>query len=92
MTKPITDEQIKRATCAARRIKLCWQVGSYAWTVVSNRKLYHVQTDAEWLVYEDDLHFSFAVCSCDGPYQERTTACAHVVRVLIEIRGQYHDE
>lgn len=78
------DKAIRKAQKAACRIKKAKQVGSYAWHVTANKKKYRVQTDAEWR--DDDLYFTFATCGdCNALYDDRTTLCAHVIRVLMEI-------
>lgn len=84
---PVGDV-IDQAVRCARHIKRCEQVGSYAWHVVSKRKLYRVQTDAEWDYGIEEIVFAFATCDCDGYYEDRTTICPHVIRVLQEIAEQ----
>lgn len=79
-----TDKDIERACKAAKKIKKAKQVGSYAWVV----KGFHVQTNAE-LYDDDEMQFTFATCDCGADYDEGTTVCAHVIRVLMEIRRQY---
>lgn len=76
---------IDKACRSARGIKRCEQVGSYAWHVWSKRKKYRVQTDAEWDYTNEEIIFAFATCDCDGYYEDRTTICPHVIRVLQEI-------
>lgn len=90
---PVGDA-IDAACRSARGIKRCEQVGSYAWHVWSKRKLYRVQTDAEWDYSNDEIIFAFATCDCDGYYEDRTTICPHVIRVLQEIAetGDYDDD
>lgn len=77
------DKALRKAQKAACQIKRVKQVGSYAWHVTSKKKKFRVQTDAEWR--DEGLYFTFATCECGGLYDERTTVCAHVVRVLMEI-------
>lgn len=84
------DKAIKKAQKAACRIKKAKQVGSFAWHVTANKKKYRVQTDAVW--QEDDLYFTFATCECDALYDDRTTLCAHVIRVLMEISEAPDDD
>lgn len=77
------DKAIRKAQKMACQIENPEQVGSYAWHVTNKNKKYRVQTDAEWR--DDDLYYTFATCECGGLYDERTTVCAHVMRVLMEI-------
>lgn len=78
------DKAIRKAQKAACQIKKAKQVGSFTWHVTSKKKKYRVQTDAEWR--DDDLYFTFATCAdCGALYDDRTTLCAHVIRVLMEI-------
>jgi hypothetical protein len=84
------DKALRKAQKAACQIKRVKQVGSFAWQVTSKKKKYRVQTDAEWR--DTDLYFTFATCECDGPYDERTTVCAHVLRVLMEISEAIDDD
>lgn len=78
------DKAVRKAQKAACQIKKARQVGSFAWHVTSKKKKYRVQTDAEWR--DNDLYFSFATCGdCDALYDDRTTLCGHVIRVLMEI-------
>jgi hypothetical protein len=88
---PVGDA-VDRACRAARHIKRCEQIGSYAWHVWSRRKLFRVQTDAEWDFNIDELIYTFATCTCDAYYEDRTTICSHVIRVLQQIAedaGEY---
>lgn len=83
---------IDKACRSARHIKRCEQVGSFAWQVWSKRKLFRVQTDAEWNHVEDEIIYAFATCDCTGYYADRTTICPHVIRVLQQIAedaGEY---
>lgn len=84
------DKALRKAQKAACRIKKAKQIGSFAWHVTANKKKYRVQTDAEWR--EDDLYFTFATCECGALYDERTTVCAHVIRVLMEIAETPDDD
>lgn len=77
------DKALRKAQKAACQITEVQQVGSFAWHVVSKKKKYRVQTDAEWR--DEGLFFSFATCECGAVYDDRTTVCAHVIRVLMEI-------
>lgn len=86
---------IDKACRSARHIKRCEQVGSFAWHVTSKRKRYRVQTDAEWDYRNDELIFAFATCDCDAYYEDRTTICPHVIRVLQQIaedQGDYDND
>lgn len=84
------DKRVDKACKAARKIKKAKRVGSYAWHVTSNKKKYRVQTDA-WILKNGDVDYTFATCDCGGAYEERTTICPHVLRVLIEISEATND-